>query len=255
MHFRPIHHGVVDSTSERAFASLDAGEAQHGDVHVARGQTAGRGRQGNAWHSAPDEGLYMSVVVLPTPPPLKPPALTIASGLAIVEALTDLGLPPFREQSPRLKWPNDVLVGGAKICGILTESRGYNPKRPHFVIGIGLNVRQLHFPADLMAERSVTSLAALGVETGIADVMDAVLARLAPRLAQVRSNHRLLAQDYLEASCLRDQTVLVKSGKETWRGTVRDLSLADGLELQTAPDVVEHLPIEFIQSVERVDTR
>ncbi|MFT7484173.1 MAG: BirA family biotin operon repressor/biotin-[acetyl-CoA-carboxylase] ligase [Candidatus Paceibacteria bacterium] len=253
MQFQPIRHGVVDSTTERAFASLKAGNAQHGDLHVARGQSHGRGRQGNVWHSTPDEGLYMSLVLLPQAPPLRPAALTIAAGLALVEALTDLGLPPFSPTRPELKWPNDIMVDGAKICGTLTESRGFDPKRPHFVLGIGLNVRQLHFPPELLAERRVTSLAVLGLEVTIGDAEEAVLGRLGARLAQVRQDHRKLASDYLEASQLLGKTVDVQCGKDSWRGRVLGLSLSDGLELALPDGDTRHLPVEFIQAVVRAE--
>lgn len=253
VNFRRIHHGVVDSTNERAFAAIEDGSALHGDVHVARGQTLGRGRQGKPWHSAPDEGLYFSVVLLPEPPPYKPAALTIAAGLALIEALNDLGLPPFGERMPKLKWPNDVLVDGAKLSGILTETRGLDLAQPHYVLGVGLNVRQRHFPRELLAERAVTSLAALDLETTCAEAADAVLARLGPRLEQVRGEHRRLADDFLAATGLAGMPVRVRVGQETHVGVLAGLSLTDGLELRLTSDATERVPIEFVQSVEALD--
>lgn len=250
MDFRLIQHGIVDSTSERAFADLASGSARHGDVHIARGQSAGRGRQGRSWQSAPDEGLYCSIVLLPSPPPFRPTALTMASALAVVEALADLGLAPFGDHAPRLKWPNDILVGGAKLCGILTESRGFDAARPHFVLGIGLNVRQRQFPAELCAERAVTSLTLLGLDIALRDALDALLARLSSRLAQVRGHHRELADDYLLASRLREEAVCVTCGGEERFGVVAGLSIAEGLELRGASGKLEFLPLEFIQAIE-----
>jgi BirA family biotin operon repressor/biotin-[acetyl-CoA-carboxylase] ligase len=247
---REIQHGVVDSTSERAFAALAAGEARHGDVHVARGQTSGRGRQGRTWHSRPGEGLYMSLVLLPEPPPYRAPALTIAAGLAVVEALCDLGLPPFGERSPWLDWPNDAMVGTAKIAGILTESRGLDLERPHYVLGLGLNVRQLHFPGELEAEREVTSLARLGLDRTAGEALEAVLERLGPRLELVRGEHRRLTEDYLAASRLADREVVVRVGDEVHGGRLVGLSLTDGLELRLPGGRRELLPIEFVRSVE-----
>jgi len=253
VNFRRIQHGVVDSTNERAFAAIEEGSALHGDVHLARGQTLGRGRQGKPWHSAPDEGLYLSVVLLPEPPPYKPAALTIAAGLALVEALNDLGLPPFGERMPKLKWPNDVLVGGAKLSGILTETRGLDLSQPHYVLGIGMNVRQRHFPRELLAEREVTSLAALDLDTTCNEAAEAVLTRLAPRLEQVRGQHRRLADDYLAATGLAGMPVRVSVGKETHVGVLGSMSLNDGLELRLTNDAIEHIPIEFVQAVQLLD--
>lgn len=250
--FRPIHHGLVDSSSERAFAALADGSARHGDVHVARGQTGGRGRRGRTWHSAPGEGLYASLVLLPDPPSYKPAALTIATALAVVETLTDLGLPPFGEEAPRLKWPNDVEVVGAKLCGILTESRALDDARPHYVVGIGLNVRQRSFPSELERERPVTSLARLGLDVTVQRALEALLARLGPRLSQVRREHGRLAADFLAASRLEGREVNVRCGKDTISGRVLGLGLGDGLELRLADGRVQRLPLEFVQSVERL---
>ncbi len=249
MEFRVIEHGVVDSTNERAFEAIKVGDAQHLDVHIASGQTKGRGRLGSDWQSAEGEGLFMSLVLLPGPPPLRPPALTIAAGLAVLEALVDLGLPAFDPGAPILKWPNDVLVDDAKICGILTESRGFDPAAPHFVTGIGLNVKQRAFPEALTDERAVTSLALLNVQVSVEQALHAVLGRLAGRLMQARRDHRILAEDYLDASGLRNREVVVHSGSSVWRGTVQGLSLIDGLELQCGTVPARHIPVEFIRSV------
>ena len=101
MQFRLHRHGAVDSTNERAFAAIQSGSALHGDVHVASGQTLGRGRLGRTWVSPEREGLYLSVILLPGPPPIEPAALTMASGLAVLDAVRALGL-----LGARLDWPN-----------------------------------------------------------------------------------------------------------------------------------------------------
>ena len=253
MEYRVIQHGIVDSTNERAFVALREGAAKHLDVHVARNQTHGRGRHGSTWQSKEGEGLYMSLVLLPPPPPMRPPALTIATGLALIEALVDVGLPAFDPGAPLLKWPNDVLVDDAKLCGILTESRGFDPEEPHFVIGIGVNVKQTSFPRELTQEREVTSLAMLGVNVSTEEVMNAILARLSGRLMQARRDNRLLAEDFLDASGLRNRIAVVRSGTNVWRGTICSLSLIDGLELDCDTGEVRHIPVEFIQSVLPVD--
>ena len=117
---RVLHHGLVDSTNERALAAVAAGRAQHGDLHVARGQSAGRGRRGSTWVSSDDAGLYASLVLLPAPPAPPPPAVTMLAGLALLDAVHDLGL-----SRARLKWPNDVMIGERKLAGVLVESRGF----------------------------------------------------------------------------------------------------------------------------------
>src|SRR5262245_39626500 len=98
---RVFRHEVVDSTNERALAAVEAGEAQDGDVHVAREQTRGRGRLGRVWESPAGQGLYLSYVHLPEPPAPPAPALTQAAGLALLDLVRSLGV-----AGARLDWPN-----------------------------------------------------------------------------------------------------------------------------------------------------
>src|SRR5262245_62468054 len=113
MELRVRRDGEVGSTNERALASVADGSARHGDVHVAEGQTAGRGRLGRSWASASGEGLYLSLVLLTERAP-SPAALTMGAGLAVLEGVRSLGV-----RGAQLKWPNDVLASGAKLAGIL----------------------------------------------------------------------------------------------------------------------------------------
>ena len=136
-----VRLATVDSTQRVAF-ELAEGGASDGTVVVADTQTAGRGRRGRAWHDAPGDGLLVSIVLRPRLSVADLPKLSFAAAVAVAEAL-DLttGL------TTRLKWPNDVLVNGRKLAGILLESRIV--ANPLVVAGIGINMRQRSFPADL----------------------------------------------------------------------------------------------------------
>jgi BirA family biotin operon repressor/biotin-[acetyl-CoA-carboxylase] ligase len=248
MNFRLLRHEVVDSTSERAFAALAAGEARHGDVHVAREQTAGRGRRGASWHSAADEGLYLSIVLLPAPPPLSAAALTMAGGLAVYDALRSLGL-----ERAALDWPNDVVVDGAKLAGILVETRGLDPERPHYVVGIGVNVRQRAFSPELAAERAVTSLLREHCDVSIESVLDATLRAFTERFEQVREPASELSRDFLAATGLRGQRVEVVHAHGTLQGLLRDLSLHGGLVLEQTDGKRIALPLEHVRQVSRIE--
>ncbi len=244
MQVRVQLHERVDSTSERAFAALSAGIARHGDVFVAREQTAGRGRRGASWHSGPDGGLYVSVVLLPGAPALPPAALSIAAGLAALETVRELGL-----ARARLKWPNDVVVdrdGGtfAKLAGVLVETRGLDPAAPHYVVGVGLNVAQTEFPAELTASRAVTSLRLEGSAATLESAQERLIGRLAHWLERDRLTTDALAGPFLDAARLRDAEVEVET-ETTLRGRVLGLSLERGLELalagRRASIALEHL--------------
>jgi len=123
------------STNEDAKALAMAG-APCGTAVIAREQVAGQGRQGRVWHSPPGN-LYLSVVLRPAVPATRAVELGLLAGVAVAEML-DAWLPPAET---RLKWPNDVLVGGAKICGILLESRFAGRRLDWVVAGIGVNLR------------------------------------------------------------------------------------------------------------------
>ena len=241
MELRLLRHGTVDSTNERALAAVAAGTARHGDVHLAEEQRAGRGRLGRRWTSAHGEGLYLSVVLLPAEAP-RPAALTMAAGLAALEAAQALGA-----RAARLKWPNDVLVEGAKLAGILVEARGAEPL--HAVVGLGLNVRQRSFPPELEAERAVTSLARLGHEHALDEAAAVLLARLAPRLAAALERPREIAAEYAWALGLVGQLVRLREGRGEARGRLVALAL-DGLELVGEDDQRTRHLLEHVQALE-----
>jgi len=242
--FRPIRHGVVDSTNERALAAVAAGSARDGDVHVATAQTAGRGRRGARWESASGEGLYASVVLLPGPPPPPAPAVTMMAGLAVLDAVRALGL-----VAARLKWPNDVLVGPAKLAGILVETRGLDPAAPHLVVGIGVNVTQRAFPAGLERERAVTSLAREGLETSPDALLRALLDALPPRWQQAREQPEGLARDYLDGAELAGRSVRVVLPGEEVVGVVRALDPLRGLTLAAQDGGERQLALEHVRAV------
>jgi BirA family biotin operon repressor/biotin-[acetyl-CoA-carboxylase] ligase len=134
---------VVGSTQAVAFELAEGGAADR-TVVVAETQTAGRGRQGRRWHDERGDSLLVSIVVRPRLEVRDLPKLSFAAAVAVAEAIGAVtGL------QARLKWPNDVLVDGRKVAGILLESRTIT--EPLVVVGIGINLRQRSFPGALAA--------------------------------------------------------------------------------------------------------
>ena len=147
---RVVAHAELDSTNAEALR-LAAEGAPEGTVVVADTQTAGRGRLGRSWWSVPGTALLASWIVRPSLPPDRIPLLTLVTGVAAARAL---GAATGLEVG--LKWPNDLLAGGRKLGGILAESDG----RGALVVGLGVNVRQEEFPAEI--RDSATSVVAMG---------------------------------------------------------------------------------------------
>jgi BirA family biotin operon repressor/biotin-[acetyl-CoA-carboxylase] ligase len=142
-----IHHYYkVGSTNTVAMDAAAAG-APEGGVFVGEQQTAGRGRGSHSWHSARSVGIYCSVVLRPTLAPSEILILALASGLAVRAAVQEID----SRVNPDLKWPNDVLINGKKFCGILAEMNAEITRVRHVVVGIGINVNQASFPADLVS--------------------------------------------------------------------------------------------------------
>jgi BirA family biotin operon repressor/biotin-[acetyl-CoA-carboxylase] ligase len=152
---RLYHFFKLDSTNTVAMHLGEEGEP-HGAVVLAEEQTAGRGRAGRAWLSEKSAGIHCTVLLRPPIPPAHAPLLTLVAGLAARDAAAE-----ELDGIPDIRWPNDLLVGGRKFCGILTEMHA-EPDRMHYaVIGIGINVNQTNMPAEL--EGIATSLR---METG-----------------------------------------------------------------------------------------
>ncbi len=177
-----LHHAIsVGSTNVLA---LEAGAAGHpeGSVFLAEEQTAGRGRGGHTWYSAPSQGIYCSVLLRPQLPPNQVLLLSLAVGLAIRSAVSDVtGL------QADLKWPNDLLLNGKKFCGILTELQWEGTRLRHAVVGVGLNVNHTSFPDILHGEAT-----SLRLESGTIQSRVQVAAAL---LKSLDREYRALASD------------------------------------------------------------
>jgi BirA family biotin operon repressor/biotin-[acetyl-CoA-carboxylase] ligase len=164
---RILHFFKIDSTNSVAMRLGESGEP-HGAVVLAEEQTAGRGRAGRSWTSEKSAGIYCSILLRPPVPPAHAPLLTLVAGLAARDAAAE-----DLDALPDIRWPNDLLVGGRKFCGILTEMHA-EPDRIHYaVVGIGINVNQAKMPADL-----ATIATSLRIETGKAHSRFELLIRL-----------------------------------------------------------------------------
>ncbi|MCB5943591.1 biotin--[acetyl-CoA-carboxylase] ligase [Acidocella sp. KAb 2-4] len=153
-----------DLCAERARAGAAAGLAV-----LALRQTAGRGSRGRVWQ-APAGNLNLSVLLRPARPLAEAGMFSLLTGLAVAEALERFFAPPAT-----LKWPNDVLIGGAKLAGVLIDAAPLAGRLDWLVIGIGMNLRA----APEIAGRRTTSLAAHGVDVAPQPMAEAVLDRLA----------------------------------------------------------------------------
>ena len=150
-----VYHKETGSTNLDVKALAEEGKPE-GTLVVADMQTTGRGRRGRAWVSPSGEAIYMSLLLRPDCNPDKASALTLVMALAVVEALEEID-----PDGCGIKWPNDVVMNGKKVCGILTEMSAELDAIHYVVVGVGINVNQPSFEGEL-ADRATSLYMELG---------------------------------------------------------------------------------------------
>ena len=215
---RIYHFFKTDSTNSIAMRLGEQGEP-HGALVIAEEQTAGRGRVGHIWHSEKTNGIYMTVLLRPAISPQQAPLITLVVGVAVRDAIEEqTGL------VPDLRWPNDLLFGRKKFCGILTEMNA-EQDRIHFVAaGIGINVNHERVPEELSG--SATSLR---IETGRIHSRVEIVARLLRHLDSYYNRflsegaEAIVARFSEVSSFARGKRVRVATLTETYTGTTEGL--------------------------------
>lgn len=182
----------VDSTNTIAFDLGKEGKP-HGTLVVAESQTKGRGRLGRKWESPPGTGIYCSIILRPELAPEDLPKITLAAGVAVckaVEKKTNL--------APLIKWPNDILLAGKKLGGILTETGNFMYGEPPLVVlGIGLNINSdlSGFPTALSGK--ITSLKIqTGRQYSRGSFLKAIINEIEKNLTELQKNnfHKIIRQ-------------------------------------------------------------
>ncbi|MGE5244638.1 MAG: biotin--[acetyl-CoA-carboxylase] ligase [Betaproteobacteria bacterium] len=159
-------------------AALAAADGHEGTVVCADEQTAGRGRRGRTWFSPPGAGLYVSVILQPgrsVDPMRATTLLTLTAGVALAEAIQTC-----TALAADIKWPNDLLVGGRKLAGILAEAVAAGPQIEAVVLGYGINIGPMAYPPDL-SDRATSLETELGRAVDRALVFAESLAALSRR--------------------------------------------------------------------------
>ena len=165
--YQVFHLASVDSTNEEAKRQAEKG-AVHGSVFRADLQTAGKGRRGREWVSESAGNLYFTVLLRPNLVPEKLSMLTLLMAYAVARGLeAETGL------QPRIKWPNDLVLGNKKVCGILSEMKLEGRSAAYCVIGVGINIGQKVFAQEL--QDKATSLALEGVQADAGSLLTGVL--------------------------------------------------------------------------------
>jgi BirA family biotin operon repressor/biotin-[acetyl-CoA-carboxylase] ligase len=222
----------MPSTQSRAKAAARAG-APHGAVFVTDRQTAGRGRRDRSWQSSAGKDLTFSVVLRLDVETRHAHLSGLAAALA-VESVLGKKIHDFPGSAKRIgiKWPNDVLAGGKKICGIICESAGANERADYIVLGIGINVNG---KPDVATATSIS--AETGGQTDLPELLADVLTELQERVRLITSEdlRRRLVGDYRRSCSTIGREVRVISDDGEFCGVAVDIT-DDGAIALKAPD-------------------
>jgi BirA family transcriptional regulator, biotin operon repressor / biotin---[acetyl-CoA-carboxylase] ligase len=200
---------TVDST-QAVLGRLAANGAPEGTVVAARHQTAGRGSRGKQWWDAPGESLMFSALLRPGVPIARAPQLSLVSGVGVVDALHTCC-----DVDARIRWPNDVLIEGKKVCGVLPEAVSHADGRVNYVLlGIGINVHQREFPLELR-DTATSLLLATGVMHDRAQLLSAMLTALDRRYGEwLSSGFAELRVEWRKRAAMLGQRVRMRDGSE-----------------------------------------
>lgn len=223
---------TVGSTNDVAKELARAG-APEGLVVIADEQTTGRGRLGRAWSTPRGSALAVSLVLRPSLPPYEAPRITLVAAVAVAEAVRAVtGLPAG------IKWPNDIQIGGRKLCGILTEMEAEMERVSFVVCGVGLNVNipREQFPLELR-ETATSLMAELGRPVARAPLLQAMMARLEEGYDQLLAGRFAAVLDRWRALSVtlgQPVRVLAVAGGADLEGTAEDVDQDGALLVRTA---------------------
>jgi BirA family biotin operon repressor/biotin-[acetyl-CoA-carboxylase] ligase len=231
------YHDAVDSTN-RAAGDLARQGAVEGTVIIADAQTAGRGRMGRRWESPAGDNLYFSVLLTPNVEPARVPQLALVAAVAVHEGLAEC-CPGI---TARIKWPNDILVGGRKVAGILCEASLEADRVHRVILGIGINVNGTSIAGELRTTATTLRIAG-GREVSRAALLGAVLNHLEARYERWLQDGSLSGfLDYFEGhSALNGRPVAAENLSGTVRGTARGITSTGELVIETTAGERLHL--------------
>lgn len=250
------YHKSIGSTNSEAIQLAETG-APHGTLVLADAQTAGKGREGRRWITLPGTALAFSLILRPSNLGVDQWLILFGLGaLSVAEALSEMGL------QPEIKWPNDVLLDGKKVAGILVNSNWMGESVDYAVLGIGLNVSPEAIPDDAELDFPATSIVeALGRSINRGDLLIAILKRLKALFQQLNSPD--LSNAWQDRLAYLNQEVVVKKADGLVTGRLIGLTANGELKLieksgyQTVIGYgdVSLRPIEGGASIERTSSQ
>lgn len=229
-----FYRPVTESTNNDAKRLAQEG-APNGTLAIAERQQGGRGRMGREWNS-PEGGIWLSVVLRPELSPADAPKLTIMTAVAVADAI-------FQSAGicANIKWPNDILVDGKKVCGILTEMSAEMDAINYVIIGIGINVNNDNFP-DELRDKSASLKQLKGVEVSRIRVLASLLEKLESYyLMAEREGFEKIFDRWRELCINLGKNVRIVGKNVSFEGTAIDIDSAGALLVKTSSGKIERV--------------
>lgn len=227
-----IYEKQMDSTNEEAKRGADAGE-NHGTVFRADCQTAGKGRRGRSWYSLAEGNLYFTILLRPLLTPEKASMLTLVMAYAVAQAIRDC-----TDLEALIKWPNDIVVHGRKVCGILSEMKLTGTSVEYCVIGVGINVEQKSFAPDIR-DKATSLVLEAGKTVTCEKLLWAVLEAFEAAYEQFMQAGNLvpLQEQYNALLINRDKQVRVLDPKGEFEGIARGITRTGELLVEVSEGI------------------
>ncbi len=209
-----LYFDTIDSTNTKAQELAEKGYPS-GTLVVADKQESGKGRRGRSWVSPSGTGIFMTLMIKPDINPNNASMLTLVAALAVAKAITSV-----TGEEALIKWPNDIVVNGKKVCGILTEMNAQFDYINHIVVGIGINVHNESFPEEISQMASSLMIEAGGKRFHRAQIIAETMAYFEQYYDTFLKTQDLsaLVREYDELLVNRNKSVRVLDPKEPFDG-------------------------------------
>lgn len=234
MEWNILHLEEIDSTNTEVRRQSQQGALQ-GFVISAEKQTAGKGRRGRSWESPAGNNLYFSILLRPEVELAKTPMLTLIMAYSVARAIEQL-----EDMQPKIKWPNDLILSGKKICGILTEMHISEGHIEDVIIGTGMNVNVTDFPEEL-ADKATSLYLETGKKIDREALLNTVLAEFGKQYERFLEVQDLsyLQEEYNQRLINKDREVLVLEPGNEYQAVAQGINSAGELLVQKEDGSVE----------------
>lgn len=224
-----LYFDTIDSTNTKAQELAEKGY-QSGTLVVADKQESGKGRRGRSWVSPSGTGIFMTLMIKPDINPNNASMLTLVAALAVAKAITSV-----TGEEALIKWPNDIVVNGKKVCGILTEMNAQFDYINHIVVGIGINVHNESFPEEISQMASSLMIEAGGKRFHRAQIIAETMSYFEQYYDTFLKTQDLsaLVREYDELLVNRNKSVRVLDPKEPFDGKAMGITSKGELIVDT----------------------